>query len=113
MPNSHNSSNPSDEQINQMNRDEQEESFSFRNVQQEVNRNLEKNTFGLDYQKKQQNDMAQLSALTMTKRQARQPSVIRRQLMGVTNKSHDYVSLLQQSHANFEAELSKYNHTFK
>ena len=87
--------------------------FVHRSIADEVNKNDEKNVDGIDFEKKEQIKMAHISAQMLSKRNARQPATVRRKLMAMNNKTHDYVTLLQQANANFETENGKYNTIFK
>jgi len=107
---SHNRVNPSDYENAQ--RDEGASSFSPMSIADDVNANLEANVSGTDYQKLEQQKLASISAGIVTKRGDRQSSAMKRRLK-LNNKTHDYVALLQQASANFEAQLGGYNTTFK
>jgi hypothetical protein len=111
MSNSHSRTNPNDHE--ETKRDERESDFETMSIADDVNANLERNVEGDDYQKAQQQRLLGLNVDILTKRQARKPAVIRRKLNALNNKTHDYVSLIQQANANFDAEVGKYNTTFQ
>jgi hypothetical protein len=107
---SHSSTNPTDDELLKKQRDDRD--FVARSVADAANRADEKNEFGPDVERENQKKMASLAAQIITKRQARNPGVVRRKSMALRNNTHSYVSMIQQANANFAAEVNKYNRVF-